>query len=177
MTDHHHQNALRNSHQPDQQALEQIFDTYYPGILHYICFRLGPGELSDQACSEVFHELLDTMVEKPGSISDMRTWLYETACSTVESYLRRTEDAPTQMREQFTNPNSKQKNESTWLEDLVIQSLSRLIDEQQHLLTLRFAGPQSTDAIAKIMGKPIAEIKSMQVEALLFLRRYLEEES
>jgi DNA-directed RNA polymerase specialized sigma24 family protein len=81
------------------------------------------------------------------------------------------------MREQFTNPNSKQKNESTWLEDLVIQSLSRLIDEQQHLLTLRFAGPQSTDAIAKIMGKPIAEIKSMQVEALLFLRRYLEEES
>jgi RNA polymerase sigma-70 factor (ECF subfamily) len=57
----------------------------------------------------------------------------------------------------------------------VQSALSRLTDEQQHVLALRFGGGFSLEETAGLMGKNANAIKALQFRALAALRRALGE--
>ena len=54
-------------------------------------------------------------------------------------------------------------------------ALSRLTQEQQHVLALRFGGGYSLEETADMMGKKANAIKALQFRALGALRRALKE--
>jgi RNA polymerase sigma-70 factor (ECF subfamily) len=166
--------VIQQARQLDLTALGQIYDYFFSKLYRYCCFRLGSSDIADEACSEIFSLLLETLHLKPDSIDDLETWLFDTASAVVDSILMAQPELIS-TNSLIQNDQAKPKDDIAWLENLVRSSLNRLVPEQQHLLALRFAGPCSTEETARLMDRNIPEVRSLQSDALSILRRFLEE--
>jgi RNA polymerase sigma-70 factor (ECF subfamily) len=173
-------NAILQARQFDIVALGQIYDHYYPQIFRYAVFRLGNEPTSQEIITQVFTRFLETLKKRRKSIDELPGWLFEATRQLVEDHLNQATGNPLQAVEGENTLASKDHkstdSEIIWLRRLVFKSLQLLIPEQQHLLALRFAGACSPDETARIMGKNINDVKAIQFEALLSLRRLLEQE-
>ena len=174
-------NIITSTRQFDLTILAQIFDVYSPKIYRYILFRLGDESKSQELVTEVFNHLLHRLNQRPKSIDDLQTWLFEVTRKLVDQFLSENNGGSpvdfSDMEIQRTTARRIDLDETTWLGLLVRGSIRRLMPDQQHLLALRFANRYGPDEIARIMDKNINDIKGLQLEALVALRGLLEREA
>jgi RNA polymerase sigma-70 factor, ECF subfamily len=173
--------AVLKARQFDIAALGQIYDHYYPQIYRYVIFRLGDEQASREIIAQVFGRFLETLKKQRKSTDMLHAWLLEEARQLVEDHLPQAARNPIQRLEGNQSPplgdHESLDGDMIWLRNLVCKSLQLLIPEQQHVLAIRFSEPCSPDETARIMGININDVKTIQFEALLSLRRLLEQEA
>ncbi len=161
----------------DLTALGQVYDAYYPQIYRYINFRVCDEQTSREISHQVFVRLIETIKKRSRSIDNMTGWLFESVRDLVEQYLSTANEMAFQPRQAVVQISGQPDQEIAWLEELVCKSMRHLDPEAQHLLALRFANFLTSEEIARIMGKNIADVKMLQFEALEDLRVQLEQEA
>ena len=167
---------LRGLQALDPRAIAEVHDRYYPEIYRYALYRLGDEDLAQDLASDVFVRLLEAAHAGRGPKQSLRGWLFGTASHAVMDHFRRfyagREDP---LGEDLSD---HRLDPSLALEDgeqrrAMLQAMSRLTGEQQHVLALRFGGGYSLEETAAVMGKKANAIKALQFRALGALRRAL----
>ncbi len=172
---------LERARRLEQQALGQIHDRYYSEVYRYVRYRLIDEQLCEDIASEVFLRFLDALNRKRGPNSNLHGWLIGTASHIVNDHLRG--------KYRRTMENLDETDENLLVDDhlpddlietgeqnqKVREAFSRLTDDQQHVLALRFGQEHSLDETAQIIGKSVAAVKALQFRALASLRRLLDE--
>lgn len=169
---------LARAHELDDEALAQIHDQYYPIVFRYARYRLDDEQLVEDIASEVFLRFLNTLHRGASEIRDLRAWLLGTTANLVNDHLRQKYRKPVENLEDFEHLTMDSTPEFT-LEGSeqnrrVRQALLSLTDEQQHVLTLRFALDCSIEETARMMRKSTGAVKTLQFRAIASLRRLLE---
>ena len=168
---------LEGAQRYDPKALADIFDAYYDRIYSYVYRRIGQPGLCEDLAGEVFVRLLEAIKAGRGPRTNLLAWLYRVAHNLVVDHYRRKGKMTTQTLEDWlvSVPDNPTRNvELDALRGQLREALSRLTEEQQQVIVLKFVEDLSNAQVGIIMGKPEGAIKSLQHRALAALRRQVE---
>lgn len=171
---------LEGLRQLDSRVIAVVYDRYYPDVYRYIFYRLGDEGLAEDFSSDVFVRLLEAIKRKRGPDSNVKGWLISTAANVVTDHLRRryrrrtetlTESLPDQETSLIEEIDRRQQSSA------IRHAYTRLTQEQQHVLALRFGDGYSLQETAGVMRKNINAVKALQFRALAALQRHIGEVS
>ena len=158
-----------------KDALVKIFDRYAVPIYHY-AFRLcGDPLLADHIVGDVFARLLEQLAAGNGPMSNLRSYLYETAYHLIVDEARSSRrKAPLEVLTLLWQDLRTGSNppEDKIMFELVLDAIQRdLTEDQRHVIVLRFLEELSLRETAAVLGKEVNHIKVIQTRALAKLRQ------
>jgi RNA polymerase sigma-70 factor (ECF subfamily) len=161
----------------DQVALAKIFDQYAPVIYNYLLRLCQDSIQADQIVGDVFARFLDQLAAGKGPLTNLRSYLYQTA---YHLFIDQTRDhqrvAPIEIVEYFAQENNVVQTEvenRALLDTVMIAINNNLTDEQRHVIILRFIEGLSLKETAKIVGKNTNSVKVLQGRGIAKLRQVL----
>jgi len=165
--------------QLDPRSLALVHDQFYPVVYRYIRYRLDDENICEDLASEVFLCLLTALHQKKGPNLNLQGWLLGTASHLVIDHLRRKYTRKYDSLDDYEDISGTHNTENTielsWQKSQVRHALTRLTPDQQHVLALRFSDDRSIEETARILGKSIGAVKTLQFRALASLKRYMQE--
>lgn len=168
---------LSRSGRIEPEILAQIHDRFFPEVYHYVCFRVGDEQAGYQLASDVFHRLLASVQRRRAPRKNLHSWLINVAFDVVNEYIRQNPDSRAlSLTGLSAEPVCDATSDDRRQILMTRQALARLPLEQQHILALRFTEDRTLDDIAQILAKPIATVKDLQLRALAFLHRCVNDE-
>jgi RNA polymerase sigma-70 factor, ECF subfamily len=171
------QAILERAKRFEAQALEEVFDTFSPGIYRYAYRLLGEEELARECMSETFSRFLVALKHDKGPDSYLQAYLYRIAHNWITDYYRSKTSTNLPLDEdmaadQAFDPHQNLADEMTRKQ--VRQALTLLTPEQRQVIVLKYLEEWENDAIARVMNKPVGAVKALQHRGLDSLRRILD---
>jgi RNA polymerase sigma-70 factor, ECF subfamily len=158
----------------EPQAIGAVYDSYYPDVYRFVRYRLNDETAAEDIASEVFVRLLEALKSGQAPRTNLKAWLLGTASHIVtdhfrQVYRRPTEELPETLPDGQPDPSLdvEQRERSRHLKT----ALSKLTEEQQNVLTLRFGQGYSLEETAGLLKKNINAVKQLQFRALAALNR------
>ena len=168
------QNELDDVRSLDPQAVGAVFDRYYPDVYRFVRYRLNDETTAEDITSEVFVRLLEAIKSGHPPQTSLKAWLLGTASHIVtdhfrQSYRRPTDELPETLPDGLPGPVSdvEQRERARHLK----AAMSKLTEEQQNVLTLRFGQGYSLEETADFLKKNVNAVKQLQFRALAALNR------
>lgn len=169
---------LDDARKMNGDALAKIFDLYAPAVFKYALGLCGDPLLADQVVGDVFAKLLDHLSTGDGPVTNLRSYLYQTAYHLIVDDARywhrrvALEVVDFFVCEEDTTDKSLQNRS---LFETISQVIERdLTDYQRHVIILRFVEEFSLRETAEILGKSVNVIKATQNRACVILRKALD---
>jgi RNA polymerase sigma-70 factor (ECF subfamily) len=169
---------LEGAQHYDSKALAEIFDAYYERIFAYIYRRVGSPSQCEDMAGEVFLRLLEALKTDRGPRTNLLAWLYRVAHNMIVDHYRRQSKTATQPLEDWLvslPDNPTERVEREMLQEQIRLAVSRLTQDQQQVIVLKFVEELTNAQVGMVMGKPEGAIKSLQHRALAALRRQMED--
>jgi len=170
---------LERAREYDTAALGEIYDRYSVKIYNYIYRRLGDARLAEDLTADVFVKMLEAIKSSVPWRVSFSGWLYRIAHNVVTDYLR----SHRQEMESYLGERLIAAGESPTiaLERKLMQqqlraAISRLNEDYQQVIILKFVEGLSNAEVAEILGRSEGAVKSLQHRALKSLRRIMEGE-
>ncbi len=162
----------------DAAAFGEIYDRYASQILRYLYLRTREYEAAQDLTQEVFVRVLRGIdgFEFRGEKSFLG-WLYTIASNILVGQLRRKRAIATPLDEnlEVADPRSHDAVLSVFERMEMHQALSRLTEDQQQVLVLKFFADLTNQEIAATIGRSEGAVKALQHRALLALQQILEQ--
>lgn len=164
---------LQRARKHDPDALAELCAAYYPKMLKFMRYRVGPGE-ADDLTGEVFVKVMRSIGSQTGSFD---AWLYRVARNVIVDRVRYHQARPETeltdtMAETLTNGKETHAAADTRMD--VDTALAAMNDEHRELLTLKFVQGMSNEEISEITGQNLNAIRAMQFRALKAMRTVLD---
>ncbi len=151
----------KNNNAPDEPDLADLFQTHYPRIYNYLRYRVNLPEDAEDLIGLVFERAYthrDRFEPTKGTFS---TWLFRIAHNTLVDHYRTHNrrsawETETEFPADLLNPEPSPEAQVLQKETIVqlLQSLNRLSQRDQEIISLKFAG--------KLRNKEIGEIMKMK---------------
>lgn len=170
------QAILERAKRFEAQALEEIFDTFSPGIYRYAFRLLGDADLARECMSETFSRFLVALRRDSGPDNYLQAYLYRIAHNWITDYYR--SKVPPSMpldvnlrSEPADEPHQAlaDKTESQQLRE----ALALLTPDQRQVIVLKFLEGWENQTIAQTLNRPVGAVKALQHRALEALRRIM----
>ena len=163
----------------DPQAISKIHETYFPQVYRYAHYRVGDETVAEDLASETFIRLLESVHAGRGPNASLRGWLMGTISNLINDYYRQVynkSSEPLHNNLKAPNGDPESLSEKRTRQETLRLGLSKLTQDQQHVLALRFGSGCSLGETAAVMGKKPNAIKQLQFRALTALRKHIEAE-
>src|SRR5260370_289412 len=159
----------------DQAAFGELYQRYVKKIYAYVYFRTGNHHDAEDLTARVFHRALvhiETYVERG---VPFQAWLYKIAHNLVANWHRDRNRRKVVPLDEFIAAGLRSEapedtTEAQEERELLVEAISRLPDERQQLLVLKFVDKLSNQEIGEIMDRSEGAIKSLYHRTLLALR-------
>ena len=158
----------------DPQAIGAVYDSYYSDVYRFVRYRLDDEAVAEDIASEVFVRLLEAVESGQAPRTSLKAWLLGTASHIVtdhfrQAYRRPTAELPETLLDGQPDPalDVEDRERSRHLKT----ALSKLTEEQQNVLTLRFGQGYSLEETAVLLKKNVNAVKQLQFRALAALNR------
>jgi RNA polymerase sigma-70 factor (ECF subfamily) len=152
----------------DPAAFAALYRRYVTPIYRYIHSRLGNVADAEDLTAQVFTEALEGL-HRYRERGNFAAWLFTIARHKVTDYYRRQRPNPP-LNEALDSPADGTDPLAHMVQEEALRRLTALVtrldEEQQELLRLRFAGGLTYGEIGKIVGRSEAAVK-MAVHRLL----------
>jgi RNA polymerase sigma-70 factor (ECF subfamily) len=170
------QAILERAKRFETQALEDIYDTFSPGIYRYAYRLLGDSELAKECMAETFSRFLVTLKRGGGPDKYMQAYLYRIAHNWITDFYRKkvppTLPLDIEIRsDPDEEPHQKMADQLT--NQQLREALSLLTPDQRQVIVLKFLEDWENEAISLTLNKPVGAIKALQHRGLEALRRIL----
>jgi RNA polymerase sigma-70 factor (ECF subfamily) len=162
----------------DAEALSELYHRYANAIFRYVYYRVGDRAVAEDLVGDVFVRALEGLPSYQDTGIPFEAWLYRIAhARVVDHYRRQKVRRVTHLDERLA------ASEEATPDQLVAhgddarrawEALTRLTDDQQQVISLRFIAGHSTAEVATLLGKTEGAVKALQNRALASLRRLLE---
>jgi RNA polymerase sigma-70 factor (ECF subfamily) len=150
---------------------------YYERVYRYAYRRLGDQPAAQNIASETFYRLLVAFQKGKAPQDGVLLWLYRVAHNLVIDDYRQSSKQPLPLLDEAWHTDDDLSPDKAVAAQIaqgqVRAALLELTLVQQQVIELKFMEGMSNEQVAKIMGKPVGTIKSLQHRALAALRRVL----
>jgi len=165
------------SQEGNSDAFARLYDGYVQRIYRYVYFRVSDDQLAEDITSNVFLKAWENLHRYRISGSPFIVWLYRIAHNAVIDHYR-TAKPTVELQETIMATNPLEDDLEDGLDrqiesEKLRQSLQRLTEEQQQVLTLKFIAGMSTSEVAKQIGKREGAVRALQMRALQALAKDL----
>jgi len=170
------QAILERAKRYEAQALEEIFDTFSPGIYRYAYRLLGDTELARECMAETFSRFLDALRRDSGPDNYLQAYLYRIAHNWVTDYYRSKVPPSLPLDLEIRAGSADEPHQAVaeqMANEQLREALALLTPDQRQVIVLKYLEDWETEAIAHTLNKPIGAIKALQHRALEALRRIL----
>jgi len=160
----------------EAQALEEIFDTFSPGIYRYAYRLLGDAELARECMSETFSRFLEALKRDSGPDNYLQAYLYRIAHNWVTDYYRSKVPPSLPLDGELSADPADEPHRAVAQQTANEQlrgALALLTPDQRQVIVLKYLEDWETEAIARTLNKPVGAVKALQHRALEALRRIL----
>lgn len=173
------QHALKG----DEQAFEELHRRHVNDVYRYLYMKVASREDAEELLQDVFIKMVRNLASFSGK-STFRTWLFSIVRNTVIDYYRRKnrrdkeEVAEDDTLERKSPSASSAEQEVTRREKLeyVSVAFNELPEKQREILFLRFMEGFSLKETARITGKSVMAVKSLQKRAQEKMSEQVDEE-
>ncbi|MFU8772510.1 MAG: RNA polymerase sigma factor [Anaerolineales bacterium] len=167
---------LERARRFEEQALEEIYDSYSSDIYRYSMRLLGDQDLAEESVAETFSRFLIALKNSGGPNENLRAYLYRIAHNWVTDYYRRQPPPSESLTTDVVDRHQKEPDQIV-IENIeaqeVRQALRYLTPGQQQVVVLKFLEGWRNDQIAREMDLPVGAVKSLQHRGLKSLKRIL----
>ena len=160
----------------DTQALEEIFDTFSPGIYRYAIRLLGDEELARECMSETFSRFLGALQRNSGPNAYLQAYLYRIAHNWITDYYRAKTPPSLPLEEDIPAGQSDDPHQQLAVEltaQQLRQAIKLLTPDQRQAIVLKYLEEWDNNAISQAMNRPVGAVKALQHRGLEALRRIL----
>lgn len=160
----------------DATAFAEIYDRCQPAIYRYIFYQVNDVAVAEDLTGEVFVRLVEKIDRFTYRDRPLLAWLYTIARNLVTDHYRRAGRYP-------SPPNGRQAPHTPDLEETVEHRLAQrrlaaaithLTEDQRQVVILKFVEGLDNETVARMLGKSVGAVKTLQHRALAALRRILE---
>ena len=160
----------------ESETLEEIFDTFSPGIYRYAYRLLGDEDLAQECMSETFSRFLVALKHDNGPDTYLQAYLYRIAHNWVTDYYR--SKLPASVELEADLPSGEEDDPPVQVSksherQRLRQALTLLTPEQRQVIVLKYLEDWENESIARSMNKPVSAVKALQHRGLEALRRML----
>ncbi|MGB1287102.1 MAG: RNA polymerase sigma factor [Aggregatilineales bacterium] len=170
---------IQRAQRGDEAAVSTIYNLCADRIYRYIACRLNDDMAAEDLTADVFVQMVRDLPRYRMRGAPFEAWLYRIAANRVTDYFRKQQRRPeTSLPESLAN--NEADPESSLMQqqqlDKLYDALTQLKEEEQLVLTLRFVERRSHREVAKIAGKSVSAVRSIQHRALARLHEWLRPE-
>ncbi len=164
----------------DREAFAEIYDLHSDQVYRYVLYRLREPADAEDVTSEVFTRAFANIHRYTWQGKSFLAWLYTIARNAITD--RRRRDRPMVDIEQawsLAAGGPTAHDHAVHGESLVAlkDAITKLTDEQQAVLSLRFVEYLSSAQAARRLGKNEGAIRALQFRAVARLRKMLGKEA
>lgn len=170
------QHLIQRAQRGDTEAVSALYETYVQQIYRYIAYRVPTSTDAEDITAEVFVKMVEGLPNYRFTGAPFEAWLYRIAAARVIDFRRRSNRrVESELSESLSDhvPTPEESLQSEEEVQTLRAALSKLSDEQQTLLVLRFIERKSHQEAAEILDKSVSAVKSIQHRALLQLASLL----
>ncbi|MBC6940435.1 MAG: sigma-70 family RNA polymerase sigma factor [Anaerolineales bacterium] len=167
---------LRLARQLDSRALAQIYDQYSPELYRYAMRLLGNPSIAEDCVAEAFSRLLRVLAAGKGPRDHLRAYLYRIAHNWITDLYRR--EPPGEELDESISSDASPPEDATdqnMQRVRIRQAVEKLTPDQRQVIVLKFWQDWENEEIARLLGKPVGAVKSIQHRALSALQKHLQE--
>jgi RNA polymerase sigma-70 factor (ECF subfamily) len=160
----------------ESKALEEIFDTFSPGIFRYAYRLLGDEDLAKECMSETFSRFLVALKHENGPDTYLQAYLYRIAHNWVTDYYRSKLPLNVALEADLPSDDTDDPHLQVSISQerqQLRQALTLLTPEQRQVIVLKYLEEWENENIARSLNKPISAVKALQHRGLAALRRIL----
>jgi len=169
----------------DPEAFAALYDKYVNKIYHYIYYKVGSVAEAEDLTAQVFLRAWEAIGSYEWRDHPFSAWLFRIARNLVVDYHRARREMVPLDEPEHRVPSwavSEAPPPDDVLQDYLTieklrKALSRLTQEQQEVIILRFLEGYSTAEVAAIMGKREGAIRGLQFRGLSALREIFRKEA
>ncbi len=165
----------------DTDAYAELYDLYVKRIYRFVFFKVGSHENAEDVTSEVFLKAWQYLIGGTESVSDIKSFsglLYRIARNTIIDFYR----ARASKNEVPINEDTDISDSGSWHGQLgdkietekIIQTIKKLKQEYQEVLTLKYVDELEVKEICEITGKGQVAVRVTLHRALKKLKEILE---
>jgi RNA polymerase sigma-70 factor (ECF subfamily) len=169
---------VRNAVKGDVDAFSTLYEKYLDPIFRYIYFRVNNLQDAEDITGMVFIKAWEALPRYRLNGFPFSSWLYRIAHNMVVDFHRKRKSLPIEKVDELgVDHRTNLLAEIAEKEQLrnLINAISRLPDDQQQVIILRFVEGLSHKEIAKIMGKNDGACRMIQHRALETLAKVIVE--
>ena len=168
---------LAQARRGDQEAIMQIYDTYFPPIYNFIRLRVEDRPLAEDLASDVFVKFVTSVQGNAAPRQSLRGWLFRVARNAIYDHYGAQKRLPVTTLEEWLPGDSDLESHLIHAMDAqrARQAIKMLADDQQEVLILRFGQALSLQETAVIMDRSVTAVKSLQFRAVNTLRQILDQ--
>jgi RNA polymerase sigma-70 factor, ECF subfamily len=160
----------------EPEALAEIHDTYYVPLYRFIVMRVNDLDTAEDLTSEVFTRLLSALRDHTAPQNTLRGWLFSVASRVVNDYYRKKyREREADLDENIPSLNTTPENsvDMNLENDALHDAVTKLSEDQQNIIALRFGFDMSIRETAKTIGKSEGSVKMLQARAIKNLAKRL----
>lgn len=162
----------------EEEALEVVYDAFQPPLYRYAYRLLGSADDAEEAVAETFHRLLQALDRGQGPERHLQAWLYRVLHNLiVDRYRERPAWLPDPGESDPVVDGLDEEVQRRMVQERIRLALRQLTREQQQVVLLKYLEGLTNEEVARVLGKPVGAVKSLQHRALAALRRILEASS
>lgn len=167
---------VRRAQQYDNDAIHQLYQTYYPKIYNYAFMQMGDVHAAEDLASDVMLKMIESMRSYKFRGLPFGAWVFRIARNRIIDLHRRRKrrgevDLSETLSTALANP---QVLAERAIERGQLQvALKHLTPEQRQVIVLKFIEGFDNRSVGKIMGRSEGAVKSLQHRALGALKRIL----
>ncbi len=163
----------------DKDAFGELYERYLDKIYSYVYYRTGNHHDAEDLTARVFFRAMAHVESYTERGVPFQAWLYRIAHNLVANWHRDRGRRKVIPLDEFIAASLKSDSPDKQAEDqeerdALRAAISRLPDERQQLLLLKFVEHQSNAEIGLIMNRTEGAIKSLYHRTLIALREELE---
>ncbi|MBL7064892.1 MAG: sigma-70 family RNA polymerase sigma factor [Anaerolineae bacterium] len=160
---------IQRAREGDPAAFAEIYDRHQPAIYHYIFYRVGDVATAEDLTSEVFVRLVERIDHFTYRGRPLLAWLYTIARNLITDYQRQAGQVMTlPFYEQLVTEagDLEQAAERGLVQRRLAAALTHLTEDQRQVVILKFIEGLDNTEVARMLGKPVGAVKSLQHRAL-----------
>jgi RNA polymerase sigma-70 factor, ECF subfamily len=168
---------IARAQRSDAGALSEIYELYFDRIFRYVAVRLNDRDEAEDITQEVFLKVLKAIGRYRSTGAPFLAWLYRIARNQLIDYLRHKshratitlDDALASSTLAPDNPQTAAETEYE-MEQLKL-AVGLLTPAQREVIMLRFTSDLPLANVAKIVGKSVGAVKTLQHSAIVNLKK------
>jgi RNA polymerase sigma-70 factor, ECF subfamily len=167
---------LERAQRGDPAAFSDLYGRYASHVLRFLIARLRDHELAQDLTQEVFIRILKGIGSfKYQGERSFLSWMFAIASNVMISYVRRAKVPHLSLEEELelADPNGQEAVSGIFNRVSLQQAMSKLTDDQQQVLLLRFYADLSNAEIARQLNKTEGAVKALQHRALHTLQQII----